>query len=356
MKVLKSVERSGKKFLIRLIKIFIKQENFGASDLDTSKVDRIIIIHLDRKVGNLILSTPLIEATKKIFVNASIDILIARQVKVLLESNPYLSNIFEFNHIVYIKNPLKLFQLVSSLRKHNYNIAIESSNPSGTSFLNSFVTYLTKAKYRIGFTGGGGELFTNIHVAPNNKDHYYLSKQKLVNIFSSNIPTCRPKIFTNQKEVETFRQNIQRKFNLQSDKILIGIWIGARHYKKWDINNFISVYRSIIKETGYFPILLFGIEECNEFDNINQNEYNSIYFDDLGRLKNFISCCGYFICGDTGPLHYAYSLGIPTIGIFLQDNFNTYGYSDNKNNFIVKPNGTEMMVHEIVNICKSLNT
>lgn len=353
MKVLKSAERFGKKFLIGLIKLFIKQDNLSTSDIDPTEVTRIIIVHLDRKIGNLILSTPLFEATNKVFVNATIDIVIASPVKVLIDSSPFIQNIYEFNHTGFIRNPFKLFSLLSAVRKNNYQVAIESSNPSGTSFLNGFVTYLTKAKNRIGFSGGGGELFTNIHIIPNSKDHYFISKQKLVTPFSNINSEIKPKIFADKNEVNLLKQGLVASYNLVPNQNIIGLWIGARDRKKWDIENFYAIYNNLKTNSKYFPILLFGIEETSLFQTIDKSNYNSILFNDLNKLKNFISCCEVFISGDTGPLHYAYALDVITIGIFLQDNYSTYGYSSEGKNFIVKPGKTEDMIDEVIRICKT---
>ena len=352
MKVLKSAERFGKNILIRLVKIFIKQESFNLSDLDISKVDRIIIVHLDRKVGNLILTTPLLEATKKVFQNATVDILISSPVKVLIESNPFLTHVFEFNHSRFIRNPFRLFSLITSIRKNNYLVAIESSNPSGTSFLNGCITNLTKAKYRIGFSGGSGSLFTNIHITPNKADHYLLSKQKLVQVFTNQIFSLKPKIFVDKRDVENVKQNLVSRFNIEKSKKIIGIWIGARDNKKWDIENFYSIYQQIIKETSYFSILMFGIEEIKQFDKIDKTKFNALSFTDLNVLKNFISSCNIFISCDTGPLHYAYALDVNTIGIFLQDNFKTYGYNAEGKNYIIKPDETTKMIEEVLRVIK----
>ncbi|MCJ7552754.1 MAG: glycosyltransferase family 9 protein [Ignavibacteriaceae bacterium] len=354
MKALKSIERFGKKLLTALVKFFIKKEVINVADLNPLSVKRVIIVHLDRKIGNLILTTPLIENSKRVFSNAAVDILVAHQVKALLESNPFLANIFEFNHARFIKNPFNLFQLILLLRRRKYNVAIESSNPAGTSFLNGIITYLTKAKYKIGFSGGGGELFTNLHITPDNNNHYYISKQELVNLFSKEKIFFKPKIFTDINEVKTHRKNIFEKFNIKDEQKFIGIWIGARDKKKWDIENFKSIYEKIKIETDYFPILLFGIEETDEYSNIEKKKYNAILFNDLRELKYFISCCNLFISGDTGPLHYAYALGISTIGIFLQENYDTYGYSDDRISFVLKPDKYDVMIKEAVNICKSL--
>jgi heptosyltransferase-2/heptosyltransferase-3 len=353
VKVLKSAERFGKKFLTSLIKLFIRQDNHSISDVTPSGITKIIIIHLDRKVGNLILSTPLFEATNKVFANAVIDIVIASPVRVLIESNPFITDVYEFNHSRFIKNPIRLFSLLTKIRKNNYQLAIESSNPSGTSFLNGFVTYLTKAKFRIGFSGGGGELFTNIHIIPETKDHYFVSKQKLVASFTNIDSQIKPKIFTNKNEVELTKQEILTKYNLNVNRKIMGLWIGARDKKKWDIKNFYSIYNKLKTGSKYLPILVFGIEENSLFQKTNKIEFNSIFFSDLKKLKYFISCCDIFISGDTGPLHYAYALDVITIGIFLQDNYLTYGYSSEGKNFIVKPGITEDMIDEVIRICKS---
>lgn len=354
MKILKNLERTAKNILITLVKVFIKQEEFDPKDVNTKEFKHVLIVHLDRKVGNLILSTPMIEAAKKIFTSASIDILVASQVQVLLEANPYLSNIYKFEHLDFIKNPLKIFSLRNSLKNQKYDAVIESSNPSGSSFLNGFVTYLSGAQYRIGFSGGGGELFTNIHLTADKKDHYYLSKQKLIEIFSDQKLNLTPKIFTDKNEIEKVKAYLRSKFNLDESQKLIGIWIGARDKKKWDLENFISVYNRILISTSYFPILLFGIEEFNQYNQIDKEKFTSLRFSDLRELKNFVSCCNIFISGDTGPLHYAYALRVTTIGIFLQDNYHTYGYNVEGRNYLIKPSRTEKMVNEIIELIKSI--
>ena len=67
---------------------------------------------------------------------------------------------------------------------------------------------------------------------------------------------------------------------------------------------------------------------------------------DLNKLKSLISSCNIFVCGDTGPLHFSFALGIPTIGIFLQGNYEIYGYADGDKNFIIKPANTWEFVHK----------
>jgi len=348
MSIGKSAERVGKKVLAFIFKIIIRSEEISPDKINPDNIKRILIVHQDRRIGNFILSTPLIEAAKQIFVNAAIDILVAKNLKVLCDDNPSLDSIYIFNHISFIKNPFKFFKLISSLRKNNYELTIDSSNPAGTSFLNGWMTYISKAKYRIGYTGGSGAIFTNVHINPDRSKHYHLMKQELVNSISKEKYDLKPKIFADKRKTELQLNTLKNDFDLKNSEKIIGLWIGARNEKKWSIENFKTLYRKIDLETNLFPLLIFGLEEENEYQLLNKDEYNSLKFDDLNKLKTFISACNIFICGDTGPLHFSFSLGVPTIGIFLQDNYGTYGYADGDKNFIIKPAQTADMIEEIL--------
>jgi len=220
--------------------------------------------------------------------------------------------------------------------------------------LNGWITYLSKAKYRVGFSDGSGAIFTNIHVNPDRSRHYHLMKQDLVNLFSKEKYQLKPKIFADKSETELQKTTLNNNFNLKESENIIGIWIGARAKKKWSIENFKTLYQKIQSETNLFPLLLFGIEEENSFQSINKSEYNSLRFDDLIRVKTFISACNIFICGDTGPLHFSFALGVPTIGIFLQENYGTYGYADGDRNFIIKPAQRDEMIEEILKCVKKI--
>jgi ADP-heptose:LPS heptosyltransferase len=352
MNLLKSAERFGKEALTFLFRIFIKQENISVNGIDLSKIDKILIIRQDRRIGNLILTTPLIQKAKDVFPNADIDILIAESNLILCEDNPHVSKIYPFNHTRFVYYPFCFLKLTSRLRKNRYPVVIESSKPSSVSFLNGYLAYLTKSQIRIGFEKGSGAIFTNVHVKPDLTKHYSEIQQDLVNFLSVDKDYYKPQIFPNKYETKRMSDMLNQKFNIQEQGLIIGIWIGARGKKKWDIENFIKLFNQIKSETEYFPILAFGIEEKEDYSNIDKENFNTFRIKDLRILKSFLSSCNVFVCGDTGPLHFSYALGIPTIGIFLEDSYVRYGYTDGDKNLIVKPSSPETMIDEIV---KSIN-
>ncbi|MDX1373047.1 MAG: glycosyltransferase family 9 protein, partial [Nitrososphaeraceae archaeon] len=344
------IEKLGKKFLATVTKAAVKNEKRSFSEIIPEKIKNVLIVHQDRKLGNYILTTPLISAASKIFNNAIIDIILPENIKVLADDNPKINTIYSFNHKSFIKNPFSFFSFLKKIRISNYDVAIESSNPGSTSYLNGYITYKSKAKFRIGFSYGNGSLFTNIHVRPDLEKHYYLNQQQLLSSLLQDELIFKPEIYVEKSLVENKRKFIQKNLNLNFENKLIGIWIGARHNKKWDINNFINLYQKIFANKNYDPILLFGIEEINDFKNLAESDYNKLYISGLNDLKITISALDKIICGDTGPLHLSFALGKPTIGIFLQDNYKTYGYAEGVNNFIITPAKADTMIKEILQV------
>ena len=350
----KSLEKSGKKLLRQIFKLFINSEKIDPTEVKPQNIKRILIVRQDRRVGNLVLTTPLFELASIVFPEAKIDALVSNKLISLIMDNKFINELIPFNHTNYLKYPKRFIRLIRHLRKNKYDLVIESSKPNGSSFLNGLITYLSRAKFRVGFDKGDGSIFTNIHVKPDSSQHYYKIQQQLLNIFTLNNKEIRPALFVNRNELFDYQTKLNQKFSIDTDKKLIGIWIGARGEKKWDINNFLSVYNKLNIIENCFPILCFGIEEKKYFDEEKVEKANKIFIDDLNELKLFISSCSCFICGDTGPLHFSFALNIPTVGVFLSDNYQTYGYANGDNNYIIKSAESEKMIEEIIESAENI--
>ena len=356
MKFGKSFEKSGKKLLRGIFRVFINSEEIDPAKVENNSINRVLIVRQDRRVGNLVLTTPLFELATIIFSNAKVDALVSNKLISLIEDNKFINRIIPFDHAGYIKNPFRFFSLIKTLRKNKYDLVVESSKPNGSSFLNGIITYLSRAKFRVGFDKGDGSIFTNIHIKPDTSQHYYKIQQQLLNIFSDSKIDVKPRLSVNEKEFNAYQLKLKQKFSIINDKRIIGLWVGARGKKKWDLKYFMILYERLIKNENYFPVLCFGIEEKKYFDEKVLENINKIFIDDLKELKHFISSCSCFICGDTGPLHFSFALNIPTIGIFFQDNYQTYGYADKENNHIIKPAVPEKMIEEIINSVEKILT
>ena len=123
-------------------------------DIEKNKVNSILIIKL-RGIGDVILSTICIKNLLKEFPNAKIDYLTEKP------SKEALSNINELNQILVLdrKSNKKKIRTLLDIRKNKYDLIFDFfTNPT-----TAIMTFLSGAKYRVGFPYRGRKYAYNIY-------------------------------------------------------------------------------------------------------------------------------------------------------------------------------------------------
>ena len=59
----------------------------------------------------------------------------------------------------------------------------------------------------------------------------------------------------------------------------------------------------------------------------------------IGNLAALIERCHVFICGDTGPMHMAVAWDVPTIALFLVEDYRLYGPRGDRHRIVFDPEG-----------------
>ena len=73
-------------------------------------------------LGDVVMITPLIQATKELFPSAKIDVLVIPQTKEVLDNNPFIENILMFDKRK--NNIFSFIKTIMQLRKNKYDLAI----------------------------------------------------------------------------------------------------------------------------------------------------------------------------------------------------------------------------------------
>ncbi len=152
---------------------------------------KILVIRLGR-IGDMILSTPLLHQLKNSSENVVVDVLASIDNNNILRHADYVDNVF-----VWDKNPLKLIPLLMKLRKRNYDVILEPKDHYSTE--SYYIAGLVKAEKRIGFVNGESSIFDD-DVSNYNQDKIHfqdriLSTIKALDIepdYFSNIPLMYP--------------------------------------------------------------------------------------------------------------------------------------------------------------------
>jgi len=148
---------------------------------------KILVIRLGR-IGDMILSTPLLYQLKNSSENIIVDVLASNDNHSILKYADYVDNVYIWN-----KNPFKLIPLIMRLRKMNYDVILEPKDHYSTE--SYYIAGLVKAEKRIGFVNGESSIFdVDVSVFNQDKTHFQdriLSTLKALDItpdYSLNIP------------------------------------------------------------------------------------------------------------------------------------------------------------------------
>ena len=103
-------------------------------------------------------------------------------------------------------------------------------------------------------------------------------------------------------------------------KRLLAIAIGSNMpSKKWPLDRYKAVIKSLVEEADVYPIFFGGIEDSNDsFDVIRHVGVGANF---AGRLTiqesmALMKHCDAYLGNDTGPMHMASIMGVPCIAIF----------------------------------------
>lgn len=322
-----------------------------------SRPDPSILLIRFGRFGDIVLSLGVADAIKKTFPKSNITLLTDTEAKDLVLGQPSLNNIVYWDRTLWkninkIKAIFCILKAILELRKDKFDIAIDLQG----FFETAFITYLVKAKKRIGYNEKLKRIFYNIKVNTS-KVHDFIWQLKLAEPIGVNINNAKLSV-TISNESKNYRDIFLRTMGL-SDKLcpIVGINPGASvDYKRWDERNFAELSDKLIEKYKVKVIIFWGPKEediAKAVRNLMKNEAIICCRTNLMELSAFIERCNIFITNDTAGMHIASALDIPVLAIFIR------GHSfpeisgpigDKKKVFVVDGKGKHQILDELVTL------
>jgi heptosyltransferase-3 len=318
--VFKQIEHVGKKFLVFILSLFLKQEKLKPEEVDLLSITKILVIRQDDRIGNLILTTPLLSALRKSFPQTHISYLASKTFHTLFYNSSLVDQIFVAKKRQYIFHPLSLVFFIRKIRNQKFDLAFDASDENSFSLNNSFMAYLSGAKYRIGYKKPNSDLFLNLEV-PSLPFQRHAAEMHLdlLRFLVGDFEGNDLKIEVDPGNRLSVKKYLEEK-GILPDDFLIGINIGGRGNKRWDLDNFIRLADWLTDDLDAKVIFIWGPEEKKIVKGLTlKNEKKQILSDlfTFPVLAVLIERCNLFISGDTGAMHLSTAVGTPTLALFL---------------------------------------
>ncbi len=330
---MKRIELFGKRLVRGGLRLVVPRRHRDPRDVHPADIRKILVVRQDNRLGNLVLQIPFLKALKHAFPAAEVSILIGETFAELYRELPEISDRILFPHKQLARHPWRWITLVKDMGRGGWDLALECGHPHVVSLNNASLAYLSKAPFRIGFRRGDADIFLNVLCEVAERSHYASALKSLVEYWSS-----EKQVFPMSLPLpEMYRDQWRRlweKADLEPDAKVVLIWSGGRYSKRWQQDLPITIAERIAKDLGppWTPVIGLGPGE-GDLEKVFE-EYpgiRTIRFDGpVQELWAFLDRCWVMISGDTGPLHLAAALGIPTYGIFQVDNVWEYGHHDDE--------------------------
>jgi len=280
---------------------------------------RILITRTDR-IGDVLLSTPVIKALREKFPQAYIAMMVAFCAKDVVEGNPYLDEVIVYDKDGKHRSWLQTLKFANNLTKKRFDLAVVL-HP--TNRMHLLIT-LAKIPRRLGYDRKLKFLLTQRKSHLKQEGHKHEAEYNLDMISDLGISGNVGDLFMPIKqESERYVEELFKGEGVsQIDKIL-AIHPGASCPSKiWPTERFGQVCARLANLYNLKILLLGGPKEIHLVNKIVA-EYkgsgeilNLVGKTSVSQLASILKRCTLFISNDSGPVHIASALGTPVISIF----------------------------------------
>ncbi|MGP9466635.1 glycosyltransferase family 9 protein [Halomonas sp. TP35] len=281
-------------------------------------VTRILIIRPNFRLGNALISTPVIDALRQRFPAARIDYLTTDKTLPLLAQQPV-----DYFHVLSrtaILRPWQCLSLLRQLRAARYDLAVQVSSGSTTGLM---VTRLINARYSMGRRRGA---LRSYHVEVEGRaSHAY---EDIVLLTRPLGIACRPRptlLLTLAERQQALSQLQQLAVPMQANgngAPFIAVFVGGHQNKRWPLSFWLRLITDL--ETRSLAHVVFvGPEEARLAPTLAQHmataTFGSLcYPRPLREFAAMLDNAQLLITPDSGPMHLAAALDVPSIALLRE--------------------------------------
>ncbi|HET6629805.1 MAG TPA: glycosyltransferase family 9 protein [Woeseiaceae bacterium] len=275
---------------------------------------RILLIRPNFRIGNAAISTSLIACFRARFPEARIDFLGTDSTRAVLLHQPV--DVCYTVSRRQLLRPWQYVSLVRSLRRNRYDLAVQAGSGSLTGTL---VVRLVGARYTM---GRGEDNRRQYHLEVSGEQHHAydnaLSFARALGSSCPDHPIVRLGSAERENALELLRASLGTPLAPQDDGF-VALSLGGRGGKRWPLENWLTLIRILEEHAHRFAVFL-GPEERGLEGRLREAMMKYRHGTVLGPrpLREFCAMLSFARClvtPDSGPMHLAAGLEVPTIAL-----------------------------------------
>ena len=278
---------------------------------------RILVIRLDR-LGDVVLSTPVLQALRERFPHAFIAMLVRPPCRGAVDGHPALNEVIGYDKDRAHRSLWATIRFARSLRRHEFDTAL-ILHPSNRSH---WIPWLAGIPVRIGYDRKSGWLLT--HRLPHRKQegakHEAVYTLELLAPLGVSPADPRPVVPVHPDAVERVDALLRASAIGPGDRLVAIHPSASCVSKRWLPERFAEVADLLIMEQRVRVCLVAGEADAGHAQQVAR-AMRQPALDLAGRLSiaeliALLGRCRCLLSNDSGPVHLAAAVGTPVVDIF----------------------------------------
>ena len=296
--------------------------------------NKILIIRLDA-IGDLVCTTPLFREIKQNYPKSEITLILQKSNKAIIEGNPYVDNIIEYDGVVYNEDMFDNSENVQNIVNDCKRFIEEKLDFNGYDYVilpmhlmvgrNAFFTIALAASVKsrkvMGWVLGNSKenLYLSdilssvvdkvvINEKPNSESGYILEMLKSEGL---KVTSYRPEIYCSNMD-NKYKDMFKEEFLY----VAVGI-VGSQERKNWRTDNYNKLFETFKGKNIRF-IIIGGDDAVESSMKVSNNSMviNLVKKTSLRDTIEVINRCAIYLGSNTGLMHIAAALGKPCVTLY----------------------------------------
>lgn len=289
----------------------------------------ILILRIDERVGNVLLSTPLVAPLVARFPGARVTMLVARSKLSIVRG---VVEAIAFEKKDSYRRPWSFVRLLWSLRRARWDVVIDASHAHQFSVTSALLLGWTAAPRRIAHDRGHAAVVATDVVPPLPPEapevDGKLSLLRPLGIDVRGVPMVT-ELGRDVPRIAAWCAGASTVAAAATPEVarLVGLVPGGRKPQhRVDVRAFVAL-AARARARGAVPVVLWGPgEEALAARVVEEGGAILAPPTDLEELAALMRGCAAIVANDTGPMHLAVAVGTPTIGVFAQPSGRRWGH------------------------------
>ena len=280
-----------------------------------SRPEKILALQF-KYFGDAVLLTPALRALRENFPEAELHLLVPEETAPLFQPLPWIDQVWPMPRQRGRADIYETGPIIYALRRERFDRSVDfASNDRG-----AILSFLIGAKRRLGWAESGGFLgrkllYTDRVVPEKNPPHESVRLAQLLSGWHIPVPDA----LEAELHADITLAEAARKI-LPDERAVIGHVASSQPKKEWPLAYWAKLHR-LAAAAGRRLVFTTarGEREAALMAELKKLAPDALILPQIAELPLFLAVLARaqaFVSGDTGPLHFAAGLGVPTISLF----------------------------------------